>query len=190
MEGFRCVATFGSAAEALRESPAGRLHLVLVSHSLADKAGTVFLAELRVAAPEVSGVLYSVYEDSEEMFRATPGGAGTYLLRRTRPTEFLDPIAGGLKSRGLVGGEMALAAWQYFKDCVASMVLGGGARQLGHLTQREHEVLGLLSKGLPDKEIADALRISIHTVHEHVRNVFEKLGAHNRTEAAVRFLQK
>jgi DNA-binding NarL/FixJ family response regulator len=90
----------------------------------------------------------------------------------------------------VVEGGVALAAWQYFKDCVASMVIGGGARQMGNLTQRELEVLGLLSKGLPDKEIADSLAISIHTVHEHVRNVFEKLGAHNRTEAAVRFLQK
>jgi DNA-binding NarL/FixJ family response regulator len=145
---------------------------------------------MKAAAPEVAGVLYSVYDDSEELFRRTPGGAGTYLLRRTRPTEFLEPIAGWLKAGNLVKGGMALAAWQYFKECVASMAIGGAARQLGNLTQREHEVLGLLSKGHPDKEIADALGISIHTVHEHVRNVFEKLGTHNRTEAAVRFLQK
>jgi hypothetical protein len=99
-DGFRCVATYASAAEALRASPAARLGLALVSHSLADKAGTVCLAELRAAAPEVSGVLYSVYEDSEEMFRSTPGGAGTCLLRRARPTELLEPIAAWLKAGG------------------------------------------------------------------------------------------
>ena len=84
----------------------------------------------------------------------------------------------------------APAAWQYFKDSLASMPVGQAARQLAHLTQREHQVLELLSKGHPDKDIADRLGISIYTVHEHVRNVFEKLGAHNRTEAAVKFLQK
>ena len=189
-DGFRCVATFASAAAALRESGPQRIQLALVSHSLADKPGSVCLAELKVAAPEVPGLLYSVYEDSEEMFRATPGGAGTYLLRRTSPTQFLEPIAGWLKEGHQRGEETALAVWQHFKDSVTSMPIGAAARQLAHLTQREHEVLGLLSKGHPDKEIADELGISIHTVHEHVRNVFEKLGAHNRTEAAVKFLQK
>ncbi len=57
MEGFRCVATFGSAAEALRESMRRRVHLVLVSHSLADKPGTVCLAEIKIAVPEVCGLL-------------------------------------------------------------------------------------------------------------------------------------
>ena len=59
-----------------------------------------------------------------------------------------------------------------------------------HLTQREHEVLALLSKGQLDKEIAARLDISIYTVHEHVRNIFEKLRVHNRTEAVVKFLHK
>ena len=140
--------------------------------------------------PKSRGLLYSVYEDSEELFRTTPGGAGTYLLRRTPPTQFLEPIAGWLKHGRQLGEEMAPAVWQYFKDSVASMPIGGAARQLAHLTQREHEVLGLLSKGHPDKDIADQLGISIYTVHEHVRNIFDKLGAHNRTEAAVKFLQK
>jgi DNA-binding NarL/FixJ family response regulator len=190
MEGFRCVATFGSAAEALRESTRQRMHLVLVSYNLADKPGTACLAELKVAAPEVCGLLYSVYEDSEELFRTTPGGAGTYLLRRTLPTQFLQPIAGQLEAGRLVAEDMASVAWQYFKDSLVSMSVGQSGRQLAHLTQREHEVLALLSKGNPDKEIADRLGISIYTVHEHVRNIFEKLGAHNRTEAAVKFLQK
>ena len=145
---------------------------------------------MKAVAPGITGLLYSVYEDSEELFRATPGGAGTYLLRRLPPTEFLEPIAGWLKQGRLLGEELAPAVWQYFKDGVASMPVGGSARQLANLTQREHEVLGLLSKGHPDKDIADRLDISVHTVHEHVRNIFDKLGAHNRTEAAVKFLHK
>jgi DNA-binding NarL/FixJ family response regulator len=111
-------------------------------------------------------------------------------LRRTPPTQFLEPIAGWLKQGRQLGEEMAPAVWQHFKDSVASLPIGGVARQLAHLTQREHDVLALLGKGHPDKDIADQLGISIHTVHEHVRNIFEKLGAHNRTEAAVKFLQK
>jgi len=190
MNGFCCAASFASAGEMLRELPRRPVCLVLVSHSLADMPGTGCLEELKVAVPEVSGLLYSIYEDSEELFRATPGGGGTYLLRRTPATQFLEPIARWLKQGRLLGEERIPAVWQYFKDSVASMPVGSSARQLAHLTQREHEVLGLLSKGHPDKDIADQLGISIHTVHEHVKNIFDKLGAHNRTEAVVKFLQK
>ena len=190
MEGFCCAATFASAAEAVRELPRRPTALVLVSHSLADKPGTACLEELKVAAPGVAGLLYSVYEDSEELFRATPGGAGTYLLRRTPPTRFLEPITEVLARKNLSNEELAVGVWQYFKSTVASLPIGGPAPQLAHLTQREHEVLALLSKGQLDKEIAERLGISIYTVHEHVRNIFEKLGVHNRTEAVVKFLQK
>ena len=190
MERFCCAATFASAAEAVRELPRRPTALVLVSHSLADKPGTACLEELKVAAPGVAGLLYSVYEDSEELFRATPGGAGTYLLRRTPPTRFLEPITEVLARKNLSNEEMAVGVWQSFKSTVASLPIGGPARQLAHLTQREHEVLALLSKGQLDKEIAERLGISIYIVHEHVRNIFEKLGVHNRTEAVVKFLQK
>jgi DNA-binding NarL/FixJ family response regulator len=190
MDGFCCAATYAGAEELLRGLRQKPVHLVLISHNLADKPGPACLDEMRVAAPGVSGLLYSVYEDSEELFRATPGGAGTYLLRRLPPNQFLEPIAGWLKQGRPLGEGLAPAVWQYFKDGVAAMPVGGSARQLADLTQREHEVLGLLSKGHPDKDIADRLDISVYTVHEHVRNIFDKLGAHNRTEAAVRFLHK
>jgi DNA-binding NarL/FixJ family response regulator len=190
MKDFYCAATFASAAEALRELPRLPTCLVLVSHSLADKPGTACLEELKVTAPSVAGLLYSVYKDSEELFRSTPGGVGTYLLRRTPPNRFLEPIAEVLAMENYSGAEIAAEMWQYFKNTITSLPIGSPARQLSHLTHREGQVLALLSKGQMDKEIADRLDISIHTVREHVRNLFEKLGVHNRTEAVVKLLQK
>ena len=71
---------------------------------------------------------------------------------------------------------------------VAQMIYD--TRTKAGLTQREHEVLALLSKGHPDKLIAELLRLSTFTVHGHVRNIFEKLGVHNRVEAVVKYFQK
>ena len=190
MDDFCCVASFASAAEALRELPRLSARLVLVSHSLADKPGAACVEELKVTAPGVAALLYSVCKDSDELFRSTPGGAGTYLLRRIPPNRLLDPIAEVLAKGNLSRMEIAAGVWQYFKTTVASLPMGSQGRQLPHLTQREGEVLALLSKGQMDKEIAAQLDISIHTVHEHVRNIFEKLGVHNRTEAVVKLLQK
>jgi DNA-binding NarL/FixJ family response regulator len=190
MDGFCCAAAYASAAEAIRDLPRRSACLVLVSQNLADKPGTACLEELKAAAPGAAGLLFSVYEDSEELFRATPGGAGTYLLRRTPPTGFLEPAAEVLSRGNLSAGELPAGVWQYFKNMVASLPISGPARQLPHLTNREREVLALLGKGRQDKEIAVRLDISIYTVHEHVRNIFEKLRVHNRTEAVVKFLQK
>ena len=58
------------------------------------------------------------------------------------------------------------------------------------LTSREQEILSHVSKGLLDKEIAHLLSISIWTVHNHVKNIYEKLGVHNRTEAVRKYLQR
>jgi DNA-binding NarL/FixJ family response regulator len=190
MDDFCCVASYASAAEALRELPRLSACLVLVSHSLADGPGAACLEELKVTAPGVAALLYSVYKDSDELFRSTPGGAGTYLLRRTPPNRLLEPVAGALAKGNASRAEIAAGVWQYFKTTVASLPMGSQARQSPHLTQREGEVLALLSKGQMDKEIAVRLDISIHTVHEHVRNIFEKLRVHNRTEAVVKLLQK
>jgi DNA-binding NarL/FixJ family response regulator len=190
MEDFCCVAAFATAAEALRQLPRLSASLVLVSHSLADKSGADCLDELKVTAPALAALLYSVYKDSDELFRSTPGGAGTYLLRRTPPNRLLEPIAEVLAKGNLSRAEIAAGVWQYFKNTVASLPMGARPRQSPHLTQREGEVLALLCKGQMDKEIAVRLDISIHTVHEHVRNIFEKLHVHNRTEAVVKLLQK
>jgi len=61
---------------------------------------------------------------------------------------------------------------------------------LAHLTAREQDILSHVSKGYLDKEIADALNISIWTVHNHLKHIYEKLDVHNRTEAVLKYLQK
>ncbi len=190
MEGFRCAAAFATAAEALPALRCQPAHLALVNSHLADQPGSLCLQELKAAAPDVTGLLYSVYEDSEELFRSTPGGATNYLLRRTPSTRFLEPLAGSLDIGKLSDEQITAAVWQYFKNIFTLPPGSGLARPVTDLTQREQEVLTRLSQGSQDKDIADRLGISIHTVHEHVRNIFEKLGVHNRTEAVVKFLQK
>jgi DNA-binding NarL/FixJ family response regulator len=61
---------------------------------------------------------------------------------------------------------------------------------LAKLTRREREVLVLLSKGCVDKEIAQAMGISVWTVHGHIKNIFKRLHVRTRTEAVIRYLEK
>jgi len=189
-EGYCSLASFASAADALKQIPQRPIHLVLVSQNLADQAGTAFLRSLQRIAPEVAGLVFSVYEDCDLLFARAPGGAPSYLFRRTSPTRALEPIAEAWQKGSLTAAYIADSVRAYYEKAVASLPVGGSSHALTNLTQRELEILGLLSRGQSDKEIADLLRISTWTVHGHLKRIFEKLGVHNRTEAVLKYLHK
>jgi len=189
-EGCRCIETFANGAAALAEARRHPIDLLLVSQNLADKSGVACLNELSAIAPKIFGLLFSVFEDSEQLFEAAPGGAPCYVFRRTPPTRILVPIEAALKSGGRTREQFNNSVRRYFQDVVISSPIYGAPDGLSNLTPREHEILGLLSKGHPDKEIAEFLRISTWTVHGHLKKIFEKLGAHNRTDAVVKYLNK
>ncbi len=189
-DGFCCNTTFQSAAVALKETPRCPIQLLLANQSLVDLPGALCLEQLKTIAPKVAGLIFSIYEDCDELFKCAPGGAASYLFRRTLPTRILEPIS-PIAERQFLSHEMiADRIRQYFQATVGSLPAGSLAQVLTTLTQREHEILGLLSKGQPDKEIADLLHISTWTVHGHLKKIFEKLGVHNRTEAVLTYLHK
>lgn len=187
-ETFSCCALYSNVAEAMREITRRRIDLVLINHALPDQTGSVCLEALQRAKPGLVGLLYSVFEDSDQLFKSTPGGAAGYLLKRTPPNRIFEPIIEN--SAPLTRELVAMKTREYFQRLVAAMPSGPSALQMARLTSREQEILALLAKGDPAKEIADTLGISIWTVHGHVKSVFEKLNVHTRTEAVVKFLQK
>jgi len=135
-------------------------------------------------------VFFTTHEDSDQLFKATPGGASGYILKRTSPERLLEPIVGVLKDGDLSPDRIAVHVRRYFQSLVESLSSLESARDMARLTPRERDILNLLSKGSLDKEIAESLRISLWTVHGHLKNIYDKLGVHTRTEAAVRYLQK
>jgi DNA-binding NarL/FixJ family response regulator len=189
-DGCRCVRAFATGKTALDEMRCHPVHLLLVSENLADQSGAECLKQLGKAAPSVAGLPFSIYEDAEELFESCPGGASSYLFRRTPATRLLEPLAAAQEHRSFGRQEMANSIRQFFAAAIATLPFGGSAHELNSLTRREHEILGLLSKGHPDKEIATLLRISTWTVHGHLKKIFEKLKAHNRTDAVVKYLNK
>jgi len=187
-EGFRCGAAFANHAEALREITRQRIDLYLTNYALPDQPGAACLESLRRVKPSIVGLLYSVFEDSDQLFKSTPGGAAGYMLKRTPTHRIFDPIT---ETTGPLTSEIIAArVREYFRRLVAAMPSGPSALDMAKLTPREHEILALLAKGDLAKEIADSLGISIWTVHGHVKSIFEKLNVHTRTEAVVKFLQK
>jgi DNA-binding NarL/FixJ family response regulator len=187
-EGFRCDTTFAGAAEALREMPRRRVDLALANHDVPDEQGVARLEELQRVRPCLTVLSYSVFEDADQLFKSTPGGAVVYMLKRTSPCRIFEPIA---KLAGSATHEqIASHVREYFQHLSALLPSGPPFWKLAKLTPREHEILAFLSKGDLIKEIADTLGISNWTVHDHVKRIFEKLNVHTRTEAVIKYLQK
>jgi DNA-binding NarL/FixJ family response regulator len=136
---------------------------------------------------EVVDLFYSVFEDADQLFKCTPGGAHGYLLKRTPLDRLLAPMAA---ATGPLTQRLALLkVRQYFQEVLFTMPLGPSNERLVKLTPREREILSRLAKGQVTKEIAGALGISGWTVNGHVKSILEKLEVHTRTEAVVRYLE-
>jgi len=189
-EGFVCLGSCETAAGAIAAMSRHPPDLVLTSHVLPLLATARAGESGRRAGDESLVVQYSVHEDSDQLFKATPGGASGYLLKRTPPDRLFEPILDAPPDTRLTTEHVTTFVRRYFQKLLQRLSPSESGREMAKLTHREHEILNLLSRGCVDKEIADALRISIWTVHGHLKRIYEKLGVHTRTEAAIRYLQK
>lgn len=181
--GFRCVFACATAEEALTEIPRLKPDVVLMDVNLPGESGIACTAQLKEKLPSVQVIIVTVYRDHEQIFQALQAGACGYLLKRSSPEELLKAISEVLSGGAPMTGEIARLLVEAFQKKPAAQVAGDG------LTQRESEILALLSEGLSNKEIADRVKISYDTVRAHLRHIYEKLHVRGRTEAVRRFLK-
>ncbi len=163
--------------------------MVLLNRNLAGRIGFKSAGTVTSIQPGVPALTYSVYVDGDQMFVSTPGGAGGYLVKRVKPDRLLEPILKVANRSELMTEDFLQRVKYYFQELLQ---LHSGHDTLGwpKLTHREREVMELLSKGCVDKEIAQAMGISVWTVHGHIKNIFERLHVRTRTEAVIRYLEK
>ena len=181
--GFRCVFACATAEEALAEMPRLKPDVVLMDIHLPGESGIACTAQLKEKLPDVQVIIVTVYRNHELIFQALQAGACGYLLKRSSPEELLKAI-GEVRSGGApMTSEIARMLVEAFQKKPANVISSDG------LTQRESEILALLSEGLRNKEIADRVKISYDTVRAHLRHIYEKLHVRGRTEAVKMYLK-
>lgn len=163
--------------------------LVLLNRSLAERMGVAFAGGLTALPAGGRALTYSVALDGDHMFVSTPGGAEGYMLKRVPPANILDPLLEAGKLAVTPAEDPLVPVKLFFKGLLRPRATQH-SDALSKLTPRENEVLLLLSKGCVDKEIAQAMAISVWTVHGHIKKIFERLGVRTRTEAVIRYLEK
>jgi DNA-binding NarL/FixJ family response regulator len=184
-EGFKCIATIGTAQEAISQIPFLKPDVVLMDINLgSDETGIDCVKALKEKVPATNFMMCTVYEENEKIFQALTAGASGYILKKTAPTQMLEAI----RELYLGGAPMSSQIARKVVAAFQNKPTGNeGAESLEVLSNREKEILEQLSKGLMYKEIAVELFISPETVRKHVYHIYEKLHVTNRIEAVNRF---
>jgi len=185
-EGFRLASDYGSAEDALADLPRVKPDVVLMDINLPGMNGVECVRKLKAGQPQVQVMMLTVYEDTENIFNALAAGANGYMLKRTPAKELIEAIHEVHRGGSPMTAHIARLVVQSFQKPVAAPAAGG----LSELSEREQQVLDLLTQGLIYKEIAEKLGISYETVHTYIRRIYEKLQVRTRTEAVAKFLQR
>ena len=181
--GFCCVSTHASAEDALKKLPVHECDVVLMDLSLPGASGMGCARELKRRRPALHILVHTVHEDHERIFASLQAGATGYLLKRTPLPQLVQAVADLHAGGSPMSPGIARKVTQYFHAHPP-------APTSDPLTDREREVLDLLARGRKNTAIALDLRISAHTVDNHIRRIYEKLQVHSRAEATAKYLAR
>jgi DNA-binding NarL/FixJ family response regulator len=164
--------------------------LMLVDVRMPDLDGLELLRAVKTEWPDVPVIMLSTYENAPYVKRALSDGAAGYLLKDATPEDLSQAINVAMSGSGNVLSPRVIQ--NLFDDQVNGGSDGGtpnGRRGEYSLTQREHDILALLSEGRSNRDIAQKLYLSEKTVKAHLAAIFRKLGVTNRTQAAMMAVQ-
>ena len=182
--GHEVVAQAGNGEEALRRAADTKPDLVLLDVRMPVLGGVETARRLRALEPTTTIVMLTVSEDEDDLFRAIEAGAQGYLLKNLDGAQFrtmLDAVG---------RGEAAITPATAVRILKRLGHKGGEPTKSEGLTEREVEVLRLVTQGLRNREIAARLDISENTAKYHLRNILEKLHAHSRAELVGRAMRE
>lgn len=184
-DGYKCIGTLATAEDAIRQIPLLKPDVVLMDINLGSgESGIDCVRALKPRIPSTNFMMCTVYEEDEKIFEALSAGASGYILKKTTPSRMLEAIRELYEGGAPMSSQIARKVVAAFLNRPAS---AGGSDELNNLTNREREILELLSRGMMYKEIALALNLANDTIRKHVYHVYEKLHVTNRVEAVNKF---
>ncbi len=163
----------GSGRQAVVLWRALRPDVVLMDLRMPDGDGVEAIARIRAEDDDAAIVALTAFDHDELVTGALRSGARGYLGKDASGAELARAVLAAAHGGALLSGDAVQRVHAHLNGAAA-------------LSGREREVFSLLERGLPDRQIAEALSISVKTVEKHVGAILRKTGAQNRTEAALR----
>ena len=175
---MECRHVYHNAEDAMNFLPCQEADIVIVDIGLPRASGIDAISYITEKCPNTQFCMFTVYEDDEKIFSSLEVGAKGYILKGSSREKIL------LSVRELHegGSPMSPTIARRIIDLMSERSHVPGRRQLP-VTDREMELLTLLSQGLLYKEIAESMGITVGTVKQHIHKIYDKLQVTNRTEA-------
>ncbi len=181
---MRCTGDFDSCEKALAaltkdEAP----DLILLDVGLPGMSGLEGIRLIKERSPKTLIVILTVFEDDDKVFSAICAGAAGYLLKTSSVTEITQAVRDALAGGSPITSRIARRVLDMFTKFAPKHSDYG-------LSEREKEILQLMTNGLIKKEIAEKLTLSVHTVDTYLRRIYEKLEVNTRTGAVAKALKE
>lgn len=175
---IQSVDTYASAEEALSRLELFPPDILLVDLDLPGMHGTELIHRVKQILPRVEIMVYTIFEDRDTVFAAIKAGAAGYILKGSPPRELIESLQNLHQGGAPMSPRIARKVIQEFQS----------ASDEGEnpLSARESAIVRSIGQGLSYKEIAERYCISPHTVHTHIKNIYEKLQANGRRDALQR----
>ncbi len=156
-----------------------RPDVILMDITMPGLGGLEATRLIKATVPNVKIVILTIHSSEELLFHALKVGADGYLTKSVHEMEVVFAIRAVSKDRCYIDPGVTKPLVSAFVETSQQLADGDGYSEL---TDREKEMLPLIAGGQTNREIAQALRLSEHTVHNHRAHLMEKLGMHDRTQ--------
>jgi DNA-binding NarL/FixJ family response regulator len=183
-DGYHVTGGFRSMEEALPQVAFDLPDVVLVDIGLPGISGIEGIRQLRLRHPQLHLLVLTVYGDDERIFNAICAGACGYLLKKTAPARLLESLAEVAAGGAPMSPEVARRVVELFRT------VRPPERADHHLTPHEVKLLQLLVNGRNRKSAAVELGVTVHAISFHLRQIYEKLQVHSRSEAVAKALRE
>lgn len=180
--GFCCLYTCASGEEALNKVVKQQPDVLLMDIEMPGMSGIECTSRLKRLVPAQRIVMVTVCDDDVKVFQALRAGAVGYLLKSSPTSDVVAAVTDAVNGGAPMSCEIALKVVEAFHKPAETH------SDSVKLSPREKEVLDLISTGLSNKEVVDVLKISMETVRQYLKSIYEKLHVHCRTDAVIKHL--
>ena len=182
--GYEVVGDYNNANDVKNQVLLAQPDLVIMDIDMPGKDGITGVEEIKEARPETAVIMYTQFEDDERLFKSICAGADGYILKKTSPEKFFDAIKEVLNGGAPMSPLIAKKVINAFKVSKSNT----NVKLKYDLTNRETEILQLLTKGYSVKLIAYEMDIAYDTARSHLRNTYRKLHVNCGKEAIAMLL--
>lgn len=163
--------------------------IILMDIGMPEMDGVTATYKVKRILPHTNIIILTIYDDEPHIFQAIKAGAMGYLLKDVTCDEFVEAIRRVYKGEALIQPVIATKVLKEF-TMLDKRTIKEGDKFYNDLTEREKEILRLITLGGTNKEIAQKLTITEKTVKNHMSKIFSTLHVNNRTQAAIYVLDK